>query len=43
MLLEIDEGRERNIDMKEMHQLEASHSCPDWGLYVLEPAMEPAT
>lgn len=40
---EKERRRERNTNMKEKHQLEASHSCPDWGLYMSEPGIESAT
>ena len=29
--LEREQGRERNINVKEKHGLVASHMCPDWG------------
>ena len=47
MLLEPDEGREEgretNIDARGKHQLVASHTHMDWGLYVASVGIEPAT
>ena len=48
LVLERGRERERNIDVKEKHQLIASHMCPDWGLnlqprYVPWPRNKPMT
>ena len=36
-------NRNRNIDVREKHQLFASSICPDWGSYMLRPGIKPTT
>ena len=43
LLLEGDEGRGRNIDMREKCPLIASHTCPDQGSFASGPGIKPTT
>ena len=43
LLLEREEGRKRNIDVREKYQLVASHTRADKGLYMPRPEIQPAT